>query len=92
LLFSDLQAVCCLSWTGCCCKQSTLHLLLPNLPARCVASEGTQLQMVKVGCRGLAVVRVEAAPGAGDSPPVNMTALVGQVLDQIQTGRLKHTK
>lgn len=48
--------------------------------------------MVKVGCRGLAVVRVEAAAGAGDSPPVNMTALVGQVLDQIQTGRLKHTK
>lgn len=63
-----------------------LSIVKPLLP------EGTQLQMVKVGCRGLAVVRVEAAPGAGDSPPVNMTALVGQVLDQIQTGRLKHTK
>jgi hypothetical protein len=47
-------------------------------------AEGTQLQMVKVGCRGLAVVRLE--------PPVPVIPLVGQVLDQIQSGQLKHTR
>jgi hypothetical protein len=40
--------------------------------------------MVKVGCRGLAVVRLE--------PPVPVIEVVGQVLDQIQGGKLKHTR
>lgn len=53
------------------------------------AADGTQLQMVKVGCRGLAVVRVEPPPGA---PPVPVTAIVGQVLDKIESGELKRTK
>lgn len=49
-----------------------------------IAAEGTELQMVKVGCRGLAVVRLQ--------PPVPVIPIVRQVLDQIQSGKLKHTR
>jgi hypothetical protein len=41
--------------------------------------------MVKVGCRGLAVVRVEA-------PVPDVIGVVGQYLAQIQEGKLKHTR
>lgn len=66
-----------------------LTILKPLLP------EGTQIQTVKVGCRGLAVVRVSpaaAAAAVADSSPVPVTDIVAQVLDQIETGKLKHTK
>lgn len=77
-----------------------------SLPVNCVLfiplvfnrTERTQLQMVKVGCRGLAVVRVEAAAAAAadgqgqEGSPVPVTDIVGQVLQQIEEGKLKHTK
>jgi hypothetical protein len=67
---------CCCCLCYCCCR---------------VFTEGTQIQTVKVGCRGLAVVRVLPAGGA-DSAPVPVTDIVGQVLGQIEAGTLKHTK